>query len=169
MRRPSISSSLSSSSSRIQLNYQGCIDEIATASVLRSTSKDDRDERFKLLVSLLTWTEKASMHSCRDSCDTCPCAIPRVGLSPYAYLVEAPQIYGGGLSQCCYRLSTARNRRKLQSHGVETERRSISTEMRAFANHGGVRGLGKEVGLASGFGPNTRSRIRDLDVTPNCP
>ena len=84
----SISSSLSSSSSQIYPNYQGCIDEISQSLPYCNTSKTI-DERVEALVSSLNLTEKASrMYSCRDSCDTCPCAIPRVGLPPYAYLVE---------------------------------------------------------------------------------
>ena len=81
-------SSSVSSSSQIYPNYQGCIDEISQSLPYCDTSKTI-DERVEALVSSLNLTEKASrMYSCRESCDTCPCAIPRVGLPPYAYLVE---------------------------------------------------------------------------------
>ena len=100
--------------------------------------------------------QASRMYSCVDQCDTCPCAVPRVGLPTYAYLVEVntavaavclkgkcATVFSGALG-----LAASFNRTVWKQKGDV-----ISTEMRAFSNHGGKRGLGKETGLM-GFGPN---------------
>lgn len=137
-------------------NYQGCVDNASMPLAYCDASKP-LDDRVHALVSLLNLTEKASrMYSCRDNCDTCPCAIPRVGLPPYAYLVEVnTAVAAVCLEQRCATvfsgplgIAASFNRTVWRQKGEV-----ISTELRAFANHGGKRGLGAEVGVM-GFGPN---------------
>ena len=137
-------------------NYQGCMDETSKTLPYCNATKSF-DERVDDLVSSLNLTEKASrMYSCRENCDTCPCAIPRIGLPPYAYLVEVntavaavclekrcATVFSGPLG-----LAASFNRTVWKQKGEV-----ISTELRAFSNHGGKRGLGKHVGVM-GFGPN---------------
>ena len=115
------------------------------------------DERVASLIQSLNLTEKASrMYSCRPNCDTCPCSIPRIGLPPYAYLVEVntavaavclehrcATVFSGPLG-----LAASFNRTVWSQKG-----QVISTELRAFSNHGGKRGLGQHTGVM-GFGPN---------------
>ena len=137
-------------------NYQGCISNISKALPYCDASKSI-DERVQSLIQSLNITEKASrMYSCRSNCDTCPCAIPRIDLPPYAYLVEVntavaavclnkrcATVFSGPLG-----LAASFNRTVWSQKG-----QVISTELRAFSNHGGKRGLGKHVGVM-GFGPN---------------
>ena len=69
-------------------NYQGCMSELAKALPYCNMSMS-YDERTRALVSSLTLAEKVSrMYSCVDTCDTCSCPVDRVGLPPFAYLLE---------------------------------------------------------------------------------
>jgi beta-glucosidase len=114
-------------------------------------------ERVADLVGSMNLTEKVSrMYSCEDTCDTCPCAVPRLGLPAYAYLLEVnTAVAAVCLEKRCATIfsgptgvGAAFNRTAWQQKGDV-----ISTEVRAFNNHGGTRGLGPYTGIA-GFGPN---------------
>ena len=95
------------------------------------------------------------MYSCRDDCDTCPCAVSRVELPEYAYLVEANTAVAAvclAPERCAtvfvgpMNMASSFNRSAWREKG-----RVISTEMRAFLVMGGRRGLGKLTGIA-GYG-----------------
>jgi beta-glucosidase-like glycosyl hydrolase len=83
--------------------------------------------------------------------------VERVGLPSYAYLLEANTAVAAvclGAEQCATvfhgpnGLAASFNRSLWHRKG-----QVLSTEVRAFQNHGGKRGLGKPTGLAV-FGPN---------------
>ena len=149
-------------------NYQGCMDNVSSK-LAYCDARKSFDERVAALVSSLNVTEKSRrMYSCVDNCDTCPCGVPRIGLPPYAYLVEVNTAVA---AVCLSTASTSSPRCATVFSGplgiAATFNRTvwrqkgdvISTEMRAFSNHGGKRGLGKRTGLM-GFGPNI-NLVRD--------
>jgi beta-glucosidase-like glycosyl hydrolase len=112
----------------------------------------------------MTLAEKVSrMYSCRDDCDTCPCAVDRVGLPPYAYLLEANTAVAAvclGPNKCATVFSGPNGLAGSFNRSVwEQKGKVLSYEVRGFANHGGKRGLGKLTGIAT-YGPNINS-VRD--------
>ena len=69
-------------------NYQGCNTAKAKAFAYCNHALPPAT-RAALLVGNMTLAEKVSrMYSCVDTCDTCPCAVDRLGLPAYAYLLE---------------------------------------------------------------------------------
>ena len=138
-------------------NYQGCQTTRALLQPYCNTSLPIA-ARVESLITSLTLDEKVSrMYSCVDDCDTCPCAVDRVGLPEYAYLLEANTAVAAvclAKEQCATvfpgpnGLAASFNRTMWRQKGIV-----LSTEVRAFQNHGGKRGLGKQTGLAV-YGPN---------------
>lgn len=115
-------------------------------------------ERVANLVGSMTLEEKVSrMYSCRDDCDTCPCAVDRVGLPEYAYLLEANSAVAAVClaPERCATVFVGPNGMGATFNRTAWRRKGevISTEVRAFHNHGGRRGLGKLTGVAA-YGPN---------------
>jgi hypothetical protein len=116
------------------------------------------DARVDHLVSSLSLAEKVSrMYSCVDQCDTCPCPVDRLGLPPFAYLLEANTAVAAkclGPGKCAtvfpgpLGLGGSFNRSVFESKG-----HVLGREVRAFNNAQGVRNLGPMTGLAA-FGPN---------------
>ena len=138
-------------------NYHGCQSARARSQPYCNASLSIA-RRVDSLIRGLTLDEKISrMYSCVPGCDTCPCAVPRVGLPPYAYLLEANTAVLAvclGPERCATvfngpnGLAASFNRSLWRHKGVV-----LSTEVRAFQNHGGKRSLGKPTGLAT-YGPN---------------
>ena len=116
------------------------------------------DARVDSLVSALTLAEKATrMYSCVDQCDTCPCPVDRLGLPPFAYLLEAntgvaAKCLGPGRCATIFPgplgMGGSFNRSVFRAKG-----RVLGREVRAFNNFQGTRNLGPMTGLAA-FGPN---------------
>jgi hypothetical protein len=137
-------------------NDQGCLAPLARAHPYCNETLSIA-ARVAALVGAMNLTEKVSrMYSCVDTCDTCPCPVPRLGLPAFAYLLEAntavaamcldgrcATVFNGPLG-----LAASFNRTAWGQKG-----RVLGRETRAFNNHGGTRGLGPLTGLA-GFGPN---------------
>ena len=70
-------------------NYHGCQLTLARSQPYCNVSLSI-EVRVSSLIKSLTLEEKISrLYSCVPNCDTCPCAVDRVGLVPYAYLLEA--------------------------------------------------------------------------------
>ena len=69
-------------------NFQACLTPVALARPYCNMSLPI-SERVADLVGSMNLTEKVSrMYSCETRADTCPCAVPRLGLPAYAYLLE---------------------------------------------------------------------------------
>lgn len=138
-------------------NYQGCTTEAAKAQPYCNMSLSI-DARVDSLVSALTLAEKATrMYSCVDQCDTCPCPVDRLGLPPFAYLLEAntgvaAKCLGPGRCATIFPgplgMGGSFNRSVFRAKG-----RVLGREVRAFNNFQGTRNLGPMTGLAA-FGPN---------------
>jgi hypothetical protein len=138
-------------------NYQGCISAAAKSQPYCDMALSI-DARVESLVSSLSLAEKVSrMYSCVDTCDTCPCPVDRVGLPPFAYLLEANTAVAAkclGPGRCAtvfpgpLGLAGSFNRSVFRIKG-----QVLGRELRAFNNAGGTRNLGPMTGLAA-FGPN---------------
>ena len=138
-------------------NYQGCVTAAAKA-LPYCDMKLTIDVRVDSLVSSLSLPEKVSrMYSCVDTCDTCPCAVDRLGLPPYAYLLEANTAVAAkclGPERCAtvfpgpLGMGGSFNRSLFRVKG-----HVLGREIRAFNRFGGTRNLGPMTGLAA-FGPN---------------